>query len=249
MPVGVYQHKSTQGFQKKYTPYNKGRKTPEAIRLKISLANKGRKLSSELRKSISKRMLGNKNMSGKKHSEETKKKIREKLKGNKNSYGLKMSEDAKEKIRQANLGKKMSEETKQKISLAKKGKPTWWTNAGVSHPMKGRKGSKHPAWRGGTTPAYSQIRHCPEYVSWREAIFLKDNYTCVFCGKRGGRLNADHYPISFSAILNKLIVEQGLENLFEKALKYEMFWLLDNGRTLCVPCHKNTDTYLNRWIK
>ena len=39
---------------------------------------------------------------------------------------------------------------------------------------------------------------------------------------------------------------------YEKALRYKMFWIVDNGRTLCKKCHKTTDTYLRynarKWI-
>jgi len=112
-------------------------------------------------------------------------------------------------------GKKLSEETRQKISK-----------------------NSARIWLG------KLIRTSFEYKLWRKGVFLKDKYTCILCGdNQGGNLEADHYPIPFSAILNKLIVEQGLENLYNKALKYEMFWILDNGRTLCRECHKKTDTY------
>jgi len=49
------------------------------------------------------------------------------------------------------------------------------------------------------------------------------NITCKNCGERGGRLNADHIkPFSLFPDLR---------------LK------LSNGRTLCVDCHVQTDTY------
>lgn len=58
---------------------------------------------------------------------------------------------------------------------------------------------------------------------WRKLIYKKDDYTCQFCGQRGGKLNADHIkPFS----------------------RYpELKWDLSNGRTLCIDCHKKTDTY------
>src|SRR3990167_1859869 len=104
-------------------------------------------------------------------------------------------------------------------------------------------GKKNNNWKGGITPIHEKIRKSEPYQYWRRAIFQRDNYTCVLCKQRGGIKHADHYPIPFSAILNKLIIEQGLENLYQKALKYEMFWVIDNGRTLCINCHKKTNTY------
>lgn len=67
------------------------------------------------------------------------------------------------------------------------------------------------------------LRHRKEYKDWRSAVYFRDNYTCQHCGERGAELNADHIkPWS----------------LFPD-LRFD----LDNGRTLCVPCHKKTDTY------
>lgn len=86
-----------------------------------------------------------------------------------------------------------------------------------------RKGDKWYTWKGGITPINLRIRNSVEYKLWREAIFARDNYTCVWCGTKGGVLNADHIkPFAYYP---------------------ELRFALDNGRTLCVPCHKTTDTY------
>lgn len=144
--------------------------------------------------------------------------------------GFKHLEKSKIKIGKAAIGNK--------YSLGLKASPV--TRKKLSEV---RKREKHYNWQGGITPINIAIRRCFKYKIWRENVFKKDNYTCVLCRARGIILNADHYPIPFSAILNKLIIEQGLENLFEKAMSYKMFWIIDNGRTLCKKCHKTTDTY------
>jgi len=77
-------------------------------------------------------------------------------------------------------------------------------------------------WMGKSTPPFKRSdkeqRHTPIYVTWRNAIFERDNYTCRDCGKRGGEINAHHLK-SFKK--------------FPK-LRYE----IDNGITLCKQCHK-----------
>lgn len=87
-------------------------------------------------------------------------------------------------------------------------------------------GNKNPSWKGGITPIHLKIRNSPEYAQWRKKVFERDNHTCVICKKRNCLLNADHIkPFS----------------------KYpELRFDINNGRTLCVPCHKKTETYGGR---
>ena len=57
-----------------------------------------------------------------------------------------------------------------------------------------------------------------EYNDWKKNVFTRDDYTCQICKKRGGNLNAHHLD--------------GYDNNHDKRL------LIDNGITLCEPCHK-----------
>ncbi len=92
------------------------------------------------------------------------------------------------------------------------------------------KGKKNHLWKGGVTPINDAIRKSLEYKLWRESVFKRDNFQCIIGGKaHGNKLNADHIkPFS----------------LFP-----ELRFAIDNGRTLCIECHKKTDSYLNRWLK
>ena len=77
---------------------------------------------------------------------------------------------------------------------------------------------------------------------WRSKVFERDKYTCVECGrkrKEGDRviIQADHiYP--FSKILDDFNITS-----IEEAISCEKLWDINNGRTLCVDCHKKTDTW------
>ena len=64
----------------------------------------------------------------------------------------------------------------------------------------------------------SRNRECKQYRDWRESVFIRDNYTCQYCGKRGGTLNAHHIK-PYSKYPN---------------LRTDV----NNGITLCERCHK-----------
>ena len=73
------------------------------------------------------------------------------------------------------------------------------------------------------TTENERIRSGIDYKIWRHAVFTRDNWTCQICFNRGGKLNADHIK--------------------PFALYPELRLAIDNGRTLCKDCHKNTPTY------
>ncbi|NID09389.1 HNH endonuclease [Fibrivirga algicola] len=105
-----------------------------------------------------------------------------------------------------------------------------------------QKGNANASWKGGITPLVKVIRGSEKSKQWRNAIFARDNYTCQSCGRssselKSGSLQADHiYP--FSAIIKEHKIET-----IEQAEECKQLWNTDNGRTLCIPCHKQTPTY------
>ena len=177
---------------------------------------------------------------GKKRSEEWKKEHSKKMKGRVSPMkGKKHTEEAKEKmseIRKKNppmfwLGKHQSDETLKKLSKIRRGKKhTMETRIKMSLTHKKRVlEGKNIFWKGGITPINKIIRHSLEYKLWREAIFERDNFTCRFCGIRGGKLEADHIkPFAYYP---------------------ELRFAIDNGRTLCRECHQKTDTYAGNFLK
>lgn len=108
-----------------------------------------------------------------------------------------------------------------------------------------KRGAENHLWKGGITPFNTMVRQTGKYKKWVISILRRDNYTCVNCEERGNTLHVDHI-IPFSAIIEKIRFEFGDENLLEEVMRSELLWDGSNGRTLCVPCHKATDTYLKR---
>lgn len=127
----------------------------------------------------------------------------------------------KKKIGDANRGRKSTPAAIEKNRLAHQGRVhSKETRMKMSE---AHRGEKCRWWRGGITPEIRAIRNSMQNRLWREQVFRRDNYTCVLCGENGGRVNADHIkPFATHPLLR---------------------FSLKNGRTLCVSCHKTTDTY------
>lgn len=167
-----------------------------------------------------------------------------------------------------NKGKNISKEHKDNLSKAKKGvkqpnitglkngmfgKKSWNSGlTGIKGYNKGRKfhkevrdkisGSNHYNWKGGYNSINLTIRKCYEYRQWVQDIFKRDNYTCQECGIIGGRLNAHHIK-QFA-----LVVKENHIKTLQEALDCYELWNFENGQTLCIPCHKKTDSYLKMII-
>ena len=156
--------------------------------------------------------------------------------------GRKHTEEAKENMAKAHRGKKLTEEHKAKLPKIggwNKGKPAPWAKnlpqafkKGFTPWSKGMKSGDHKGirsgqrintWKGGITPINYKIRRSIEFKQWRQSVFERDDYRCMSCGERGGELQADHiFPFS----------------QFPR-LRFD----INNGRTLCKPCHQQTETW------
>jgi hypothetical protein len=107
----------------------------------------------------------------------------------------------------------------------------------IGRPKPTLRGDGNPNWRGGSTALLPKIRNLSEYRVWRAAVFTRDDFTCQHCNRRGCKIDADH-RIPFSAIVH----EHGITTV-EAAVACSALWDVDNGRTLCRPCHQDTPSW------
>lgn len=217
--------------------------------------NKGKKTSEETKKKLSEALKGKIPwIKGKHHTKETKLRMSKARSGiNNPNYGKRLAEETKRKIGEANkgkqprLGKKLSEESKLKISRSHMRKIPWNRSIPRSKETKNKigkanknrlSGKNHPNWKGGLSSLIKNIRNSFKYRQWRSDIFTRDHFTCQKCGQIGVRLNAHHIK-SFSEILQFYEIIT-----LEEALECEEIWNINNGITLCKKCHKKTESYL-----
>jgi len=100
-------------------------------------------------------------------------------------------------------------------------------------------GTNH--WRYGKGKGFNiikdKIRRLVEYNQWRLSVYKRDNFTCQNCGKNNVRLEC-HHKISLANIIYQFNLKDTID-----ALSCKLLWDVDNGLTLCKPCHKITDSY------
>ena len=92
-----------------------------------------------------------------------------------------------------------------------------------------RQGKNNPNWRGGVAKSCRPEMSTAQYKNWRKAVFERDDYTCIDCGKHGGSLEADH---------SKTWAEY-------PNLRYE----ISNGITRCKTCYTQRHTkHDGKWV-
>lgn len=78
-------------------------------------------------------------------------------------------------------------------------------------------------WKEFSSSKIDRLKSSSDYRSWRNSVFLRDDWTCQECGVRGVKLHSHHIK--------------------PKSVYPELIFNVENGITLCVECHKSTDTY------
>lgn len=168
---------------------------------------------------------------GSKHPDEVRMVISRKLKNYYSDHERVIPQEVRDKISNAlkgnkcALGHKKSEEAKRIIGLKAKGRIPW--NKGTKGVMKawnkGKpmlmiRGEKHPNWKGGHSEKLGKQKL--EWRIWRRQVFERDDYTCRDCDKRGVYIEPHH--------------------IIPKRINKEEMYNINNGITLCRPCHQLT---------
>lgn len=136
--------------------------------------------------------------------------------------GVPRSDITKKKISISNKEAYKLPERRKVLSLRRLGKPNYLF-----------RGENNPRWNGGTTSENYKIRGSLEMKEWKRKVLRRDNFTCQWCGKIGGKLQVDH-------IVPFVFVKKEAELFNEPKIIFD----IDNGRTLCISCHQKTDTYM-----
>ena len=125
------------------------------------------------------------------------------------------------KIAKGHIGLKHTEAQKVKISLS-------------------RLGDKNPMWKGGIYPFNKALRKLSIMTNWKNVIFKRDNYACIWCKQKGGRLVVDHIKL-FSRLLERFNIK-----ILRQAELCKELWDINNGQTLCENCHAWKTKWDNR---
>jgi 5-methylcytosine-specific restriction endonuclease McrA len=212
----------TEAQKRKIGDSNKGHKHSSESRLKMSISHTGVPLSDDHKRRLSE------SHTGRVFSEETRAKISEVQKGKI------IPPEQREKISAAQKKRYENPEARAKISASHKGKrPSEVTRKKMSLSMRGKHSKdKHYRWKGGITPLNKTIRKCPKMNEWKEAIFVRDNYTCQRTGQHGGILEV-HHIIPFSALMTEYHI-----TTLEEAEACPALWDTRNGITLSKEAHR-----------
>lgn len=195
-------------------------KNPKKRARKISRALSGRKLLSEHCRKISEARKGNSSgMLGKKASKKTRQKISKALKGKMPKNFIEMQKKGWEE----NKGRKVSKETRKKLreaSVRRKEKYGFINSPEARQKLSESMQGNNNGYKGDKciTPENIRIRQSIDYRLWREAVFVRDNFTCQKYGTKGGILRAHH-----------------IKNFADFP---ELRFAIDNGITLSKKAHK-----------
>ena len=157
-----------------------------------------------------------------------------------------------------NKGMKMLEKYPNWGMVGKKHSKEWWEKNGGKFTRKGKKasqetidklreshmGPRHYSWNGGKLSLKGRIRRLRETTVWRKEVKNRDGNKCIKCFSVNN-LHVDHI-ISLQTLYEEFLEhnsqfspEEDKETLVRLAMKWDKFWNVSNGRTLCARCHRD----------
>lgn len=128
--------------------------------------------------------------------------------------GRKCSDEAKEKMRQRKLGKPLSDEHRATLKRVRRAKII------------------DPSWIPERKELVKTLRGIEEYQRWKYAALLRDSFRCTVCGIKPKK------PIVHHILFISEICRIFKINSLDSALTCPLMWNVDNGMTVCGPCHK-----------
>lgn len=121
------------------------------------------------------------------------------------------------------FGKNISKEHKEKLRMLMVGNNRGFKK-GYTPWSKGKRGKDSPNWKGGYKNPYIHYKNA-DYIEWRKRVFERDKYTCQMCGNK-------------SKEGNPVVIHPHHKKSYTNYPKLR--YVVDNGITLCIPCHHQT---------
>ena len=88
--------------------------------------------------------------------------------------------------------------------------------------------SDNPSWKGDNYPENRRLRDSFKYKNWRRKVQKRDGFCCTLCGYKSEGTRPPDIQV---------------DHIKSWALYPELRFEVSNGRVLCIPCHKTTDTW------
>lgn len=126
-------------------------------------------------------------------------------------------------------GYRHREESKAKVSASNR---KFWAAHPVELEQRGAKlrGELHYQWKGGASKLNIAIRQMTENRKWMDAVKARDG-GCVRCG------GTDKLQSHHKRGLAELIEALSIKSVEDARQHSAVLWDLENGETLCEPCH------------
>ena len=127
-----------------------------------------------------------------------------------------------------NKGKHPSEEQLKKLRDSHKGQISWMKGKKTPQEVKDKiskamKGRKPWNYTGTSISPYKLMQGSTEWKVWRNKVYERDSFICQDCNRKGTFLHPHHIIPIKDCIKTK---------------RMDLIFDINNGRTLCVECHR-----------